>query len=587
MAVHGQRCQPAHEDRTTKRPRRVVQDLDLKSLEDRLYVLRMGAAGSASDVDDSVRRARASFDRREWGEAFRLLTDARGRLALGVEDLERLAVTAYLTGHDDVSDDAWTGAHEACNESGDEIGAGRCAMWLGWNLMLRGDMARASGWLARANTLLVDAGHDCAARGFLLVPEALFQLDDDPAAAARMFEVVGDYGERFGDRDLFALSRLGRGQALIGLGELAKGMGSLDEAMVAVTAGEVSAPIAGVVYCAVLLECHKSFDVRRAREWTDALTRWCDAQPELVPYRGQCLVHRSEVLQLGGEWAGALDAARRACEALAGHPAIGDAYYQQAEMQRLRGELDDADAAYRRASSFGREPQPGLALLRLAQGDVAAAVGSIRRVAEETHDPSRRSIVLAAYVEIMLAAGDDGAAGSAADELAEIAARLDAPVVGALANEARGAVLMAAGDPRGALDVLRAALTTWHDVGAPYEAARVRAVIGAACHGLGDADTAEMELHAARSVFESLGAAPDVVRLATPAAPRPSLPAGISAREAEVLALVAAGKTNREVAEALAVSDHTVRRHLQNIYAKIGVSSRSAATAYAYTHGLV
>ena len=548
----------------------------------------MGAASSDAHVEESVALARECFDRREWGEAFRRLEDASDRMVLDAADLERLAVAAYLTGHDEASDDAWTLAHETCQESGDEIGAGRSAGWLSWNLMIRGDMARASGWLARANTLLVDGDHDCAERGFLLVPEALFQLDEDPAAAFTTFSTVGDYGDRFGDQDLFALSRLGCGQALIGQGELAKGTASLDEAMVAVTAGEVTAPIAGVVYCAVLLECHKAFDVRRAREWTDALTRWCDAQPDLVPYRGQCLVHRSEVLQLKGEWSSALDAARRACEALAGHPAIGDAYYQQAEMHRLRGEYDEADAAYRGASRFGREPHPGFALLRLAQGDVAAAVASIRRVAEEARDPSGRSTLLAAYVEIMLSAGDGDAARAAADELAAIAARLDAPLLRALANQARGAVLLAGGDPRGALDALRAAWSTWQDVGAPYESARVRAFIGVACRILGDDDAAEMELDAARAVFESLGAAPDLARLAPFADPTPAPGAGgLTARETEVLSLVATGRTNHEIAEVLVVSDHTVRRHLQNIFAKIAVSSRSAATAYAFTHGLV
>jgi DNA-binding NarL/FixJ family response regulator len=541
-----------------------------------------------SAIDSPVARARASFNRREWGDAFRSFVDAQASTVLDVADLERLAAAAYLTGHDDVSDDAWTRAHEACQKAGDEVGAGRSAAWLGWNLLFRGDMARATGWLARANALLVEGDHDCAARGLLLVLEGLFQLDDDPEGAFGTFATVADYGDRFGDRDLFALGRLGCGQARIAQGELAKGSALLDEAMVAVTAGEVTAPIAGVVYCAVLLECHKTFDARRAREWTDALTRWCDAQPDLVPYRGQCLVHRSEVLQLGGEWASAFEAASRACEALAGHPAIGDAYYQQAEMYRLRGEHDAADAAYRGASRFGREPYPGLALLRLSQGDVAAAVASIRRVAEEARDPSGRAILLAAYVEIMLAAGDGEAARTATEELAALAVRLDAPMLRSLADQARGAVLLADGDTRDALDALRSAWSTWQSIGAPYESARVRALIGAACRSLGDHDAAELELDAARATFESLGAAPELARLA-PSAPaaRAGLPDGLTAREAEVLALVAAGKTNREIAEALVISDHTVRRHLQNVFAKIGVTSRAGATAYAFTHGLV
>ena len=547
----------------------------------------MGSARSDAHVGESVVLGRESFDRREWGDAFRRLSDASGRGALDVADLELLAVAAYLTGHDDASVDAWRRAHEACLRAGDEIGAGRTAGWLSWNLMFRGDMAGAAGWLARANELLVGGGHDCAERGFLLVPEALFQLDGDPAAAFATFTAVGDYGTRFGDRDLVALGHLGCGQALITQGALAQGTALLDLAMVAVTADEVSASVAGVVYCAVLLECHKTFDVRRAREWTEALMRWCDEQPDLVPYRGQCLVHRSEVLQLGGAWEDALEAARRARDALAGHPAIGDACYQQAELHRLRGEHEEADAAYRSASNSGREPHPGFALLRLAQGEVAAAAAGMRRVAAEARDPSRRATLLAAHVEVELAAGDVGAARTASDELTTIAGQLEAPLLQAQAETARGAVLLALGDASGALDALRVAFSTWHDVGAPYEAARIRVHISAACRLLGDDDGAGMELDAARAVFESLGAAPELARLASSVAPPRALPGGLTTREVEVLALVAAGKSNHEIAEALVISNHTVRRHLQNVFAKIGVTSRAGATAYAFTHGLV
>lgn len=236
--------------------------------------------------------------------------------------------------------------------------AARSAFWLGWNLLLRGDMARSAGWLARARTLLDDSANECAVCGLLLIAEGLDQVDNgDARAAYETFDRARALGEQFADRDVVVLSLLGRGQALIALGDLARGRACLDEAMVAVVADEVAVPVAGIVYCIVLLECRNTFDSRRAQEWTDALTRWCAAQPDLVPYRGQCLVHRSEVLQLQGRWHDALEEARRACLLLAGHPAIGEAYYQQGEMHRLRGEHDAAGAAYR----GGQPVRPGTA----------------------------------------------------------------------------------------------------------------------------------------------------------------------------------------------------------------------------------
>jgi tetratricopeptide (TPR) repeat protein len=144
-------------------------------------------------------------------------------------------------------------------------------------------------------------------------------------------------------------------------------MALLDEAMVSVTADEVAPMLAGIAYCQVIDLCQAGFDLRRAREWTEALTRWCDSQPDMVPFRGNCHVHRCEIFQLHGAWTDALESARRACEWLAGPPtwdALGSAYYQLAEIQRLRGELEAAEASYRRASLAGRDPEPGMSLLR-------------------------------------------------------------------------------------------------------------------------------------------------------------------------------------------------------------------------------
>jgi DNA-binding NarL/FixJ family response regulator len=368
-------------------------------------------------------------------------------------------------------------------------------------------------------------------------------------------------------------------------------MSVLDELMIGVVAGEVSAVVAGLAYCSVIDACHELFDLRRAQEWTAALTQWCEAQPGLIPYSGQCLVHRAEIMQLHGTWPDAADAAQLACERFAGRPdqaAAGAAFYQQAELQRLCGDVSKAEVAYRQASRLGREPQPGLALLRLAQDRVGAAAAAIRRVMDEAQDRVARCRLLPAYAEIMLAANHVEAARAAADELSEIADDLDAPLLRALAGHARGATLLADDDARAALAALRLAWAAWQELDVPFEAARVRVLIGLACRKLQDEDTAQMELDAACWVFRQLGAAPDLARAEALARKRPAaVPGGLTARELEVLHLVAGGKTNRSIAADLFLSEKTVARHVSNILTKLGLSTRAAATAYAYEHDLV
>jgi len=544
------------------------------------------------ETSGELQRGRESYMRQAWADAYAALGAADRERPLEPEDLMRLAIAAYLMGKDGDSLELLTRAHHESLGRGDAPFAARCAFWAGLQLINKGDMAQAGGWFARGHRVLEDGEHDCVERGYLLIPSGVQSLfGGDAAPAHSIFEEAAAIGRRFGDRDLMTLGEFGRGQSLIRMGRAREGIAILDEIMVAVTSGEVSAIIVGIVYCGVIASCQDVFDLRRAQEWTAALSHWCAAQPDLVPYRGQCLVHRAEILQLRGQWSEAVDEAERARDRLFRSPdrvAVGMAFYQLGELHRLRGDFADAEDAFREASQWGHSPHPGLAKLRLAQGQIDAAVGAICREVDEARDRVTRSRVLSAHVEIMLAAGDNSAARTSADELAAIAADFHAPFLSAVAADAKGAVFLADGDARTALGALRDACAVWQELDAPHEAARTRVLIGLACRALGDEDTAEMELGAARRVFERLGALPDLARvenLGSPAAPGPA--AGLTGREVEVLELVATGRTNREIASVLVISDKTVARHVSNIFLKLGVSSRAAATAYAYEHDLV
>lgn len=540
---------------------------------------------------DSLTRGRKAYEQLAWRDAYEHLAAADQQEALDADDLDRLARAAYLTGRIDTANDAWERTHHAFLDRGDTASAVRCAFWLGLTLMLRGEHARGGGWLGRAGHLLDDAAPDCVEQGYMRVPMAVQAIGSDPHMALRSFVEITEVADRFGDADLRALGRLGQGQALVAQGDPVQGMAMLDEAMVAVTTGEVSAVAAGIVYCAMVLACREIFDVRRVQEWTAVLSRWCATQQDLKPYRGQCLVHRSEIMQLRGEWADAMDEVRQACEHLAdppGDPAMGMALYQQGELLRLRGEHASAETCYRDATGWGHSAQPGLALLRLAQGRPDDAAAAIHRSVAEAEGAVARSRVLSAYVEIMLATGEVEDARAAVDELEQIAGTFDSPYLRAVVGYARGCVLFAEGDARAACVALRRSWVAWHELDAPYEAARVRLQMARACSQLGDHDTAKMELDAARGVFEELGSAPALEQVREIMGRTPTFsPGGLTPREVEVLRLLATGATNREIADALVISDKTVARHVSNMFTKLGLSSRAAATAYAYQHDLV
>jgi DNA-binding CsgD family transcriptional regulator len=479
-------------------------------------------------------------------------------------------------------------AHHAHVEADRALPAVRSAFWVGINRALRGEMGPAGGWLGRAHRLLGD--QDSVEQGYLLMP-LVFQHEaaGDPAAAAAVAADAAAIADRFGDAEGFALAVQAQGSMLIKAGRVKEGLALLDEAMVAVAGGKLSPIATGIVYCGVILACQEAYEVRRAQEWTAVLTRWCEQQPDLVAFTGRCLVHRAEIMQLHGDWGDALEEARRAGERLSrsfNRSAAAQAFYRQGELHRLRGEFGLAEDAYREASRFGWEPQPGVALLRLAQGRRDAAAATIRRALDEATQPLRRANLLPAYVEIMLAAGDVNEARAGCTELEGIAARYESAMLAALVAHARGAVQLAAGDARAALASLRQAGRAWQELDTPYDAARVRVLVAEAFRGLGDEDAAALELEAARAGFAELGAAPDLAWLES-AGDAAGKAYGLTPRQLEVLRLLAAGKSNREIAASLVVSEHTVARHVQNIFATLGVSSRTAASAFAFERDLV
>src|ERR671910_3547357 len=493
---------------------------------------------------DELVRGREAYARREWQDAYLSLSRTDAATPLGAEDLVLLAISASMIGRIDDHLALLERAHHAYVEAGDRLQAARAAFWIGMNLALRGEVGPAGGWFGRAQRLVESEGRDCVEQGYLLVPVALRHegMGDYETAYAVATDAAG-IGERFGDADLVAVAAHFQGLIRIQQGRVGDGLAHLDDAMVAVTAGEVSPFMTGVVYCGVIAGCEAAFEPRRAHEWTNALARWCEQQPQMVSFTGRCLAHRAGIMQLHGAWRDALEEARLArerCEQAMNLAATGQALYQQGELLRLQGDFDAAEAAYRDANRFGREPQPGLALLRLGQGDDVAAAGAIRRVLGETVEPLTRARVLPAYVEIMLAVGEAEEARNAARELTEIAAASESAMLLAIAAHVQGSVDLSAGDAGAALVSLRSAWRAWEELDAPYEAARVRMLVGLACRALGDDDSAVLELDAARSVFEELGAAPDVARVdSLTRGPVRDETHGLSERELEVLRLVA------------------------------------------------
>jgi DNA-binding CsgD family transcriptional regulator len=539
-----------------------------------------------SDVDDLV-TGREAFERRDWVAAHdRLSAVAPERLS--PDDLVRLAMSAYLSGDDDSAVRALQRAYRAELDAGEPRSAIRIAFWLGLILITGGDAAVGGGWVARAYRLLEDIPGDVVERGYLLIHTMHQHIGQGAfGTALDVAHRITEYGHQFADPDLLAMGLSSEGRLLIYASQVPQGLARLDEAMVGLTTSEVSPLIAGHVYCSLIEGCQEISDFGRVTEWTAALTRWCDTQPDLVPFTGQCAVHRSQVLRVHGAFSAALDELSLADRRYGGRrkpPAAGLALYERGDILRMTGRYADAEAAYAQAGGCGYDPQPGLALLWLARRRADAAAGAVRRLLAEAHGPVQRSRLLPASVEVLLADGDVESARVAAEELTSIAADFGCAAVRATANYSTGCVLAVIGDAAPALAQLRQAWQLWNGMDAPYESARARWRMGLAFRAMGDEDSATAEFTAAERTFGELGAHPcrqQLERLL-----RRELPGGLTRREAEVLRLVAAGLSNPQIATELVLSGKTVARHLSNIYGKIDVTSRTAAAAYAFEHEL-
>jgi DNA-binding NarL/FixJ family response regulator len=540
------------------------------------------------DVVEELVRAREAFDRRDWVAAYEGLS-AAGNDALLAADFADLATAAFLVGRHNDCIQALQRAHQANLDAGDQPAAVRSAFWLAMTLMDRGEYAVASGWISRADRILQGFDQDTVEHGYVLFFRMLGHIiGGDWVTGLHEAATLTSYGTRFGDGDLLAAGLMAQGRCLLYLGRVPEGVRMLDEAMVGVTTGEVSPVFAGHTYCSLIEACQEISDFARVAQWTTALTTWCGAQVGLVPFTGQCAVHRGQVMRVRGAYEQAIaefdGAAARYIAAGTPAPA-GLAFAEKGDLLRIRGDYDAAEEAFEHAVGLGHDPQPANALLSLARGRNDAACAAVNRVLGEPRDPIHRSQLLPGAIDVLLAAGDLTVARPLVAELEAVGDAFDSSSLKAMASYSVGALALAEDRPEDALNALRAALHRWRELDWPYESARTQVLVGRSLRELGDEESATIELGAAARAFAALGATPaaqEVHRLQAPSL----LPGGLTAREAEVLRLVAAGRSNPEIAAALFLSTKTVARHLSNIFTKLDVPSRTAAAAYAFDHGL-
>ncbi|UYM05647.1 helix-turn-helix transcriptional regulator [Solicola gregarius] len=541
-----------------------------------------------SAVDDLL-QAREMYERGDWAGAFAAWSQV-GLERLDVADLDRLATATHLLGHRDECIAALQHAYALCGKAGDVAQAVRSAFRLAMVLMTGGDSTVAAGWTARAENLLEEIDGPVVEHGYVRFLQTMRHLGTgDLGQAAACAQDVVACGRRFDDADLIAIGLSAHGRIAMYTGRVSEGLTLFDEAMAGVVAGEVSPIFAGHTYCVMIEGCQEVSDLGRADQWTAALTHWCEAQPNLIAFTGQAAVHRGQILALHGAYAEAIEefdhAVRRYSEA--GTPvAAGQALAERGDVLRLLGDLRGAEASYAASADRGYEPQPGLALLWAAQGRGSAATAAVQRLLAERLDPVARSRLLPEAISVVGSADTSVDVAALADELDAIATNFGCTALLAAAAHARGRMQIAGSDPAGSLPYLRKAAGLWSALDCPYEVARVDTDTGVALRLLGDAESATHALTTARATFARLGTQPRVVEVDRLLAPG-ALPNGLTAREADVLRLVARGQTNAAIAAELVLSEKTVARHLSNIFAKLDVTSRTAAAAFAFEHDLV
>lgn len=540
---------------------------------------------------ETLSAARAAYRRNEWADATELFLRADVEGGLDAEDLEALVWAAGIAAHDSEMLAALERLYSYYKARGDHENCARAAFWCGLRNMMIGEVGLGSGWLQRAGRHVAETPQHCVQRGYLILPEVFIcrAKGDYEAAIAAADRALG-IGEKAGDDDLVALAGSLKGGVLFRLGRIEEGYGPIDEAMLLASGHRLSPLVTGVVYCEIVASCCRVLEMVRAREWTAILDAWCRRNPQARAFNGVCQVHRAEVLQLEGNWPEAFAEAERAGQGLKGtteQTAMATAAYRRAEILRLRGRFPEAEAEYRRAGEIGLDPQPGLALLRLAQGRSSEAAAMILRALDTASDLPRKTALLPAGVEICIASNDLTACETLCDELSAIAAHFGTEILARVADQACGALALARGDAAGAVAALARARRFWSEFSAPYLVARLRLEIARGCAELGDREGAAMEMEAAERIFLDLGAEPDLARLRDLRGDRQRGHGDLTPREREVLTLMAEGRSNRRIADELGVSPKTVNRHVENIFDKLGASSRAAAVAKGMKRGAI